>query len=262
MRHLKWLFEEDSGTTGDTETLIEDTAFVAEEQEDDLEEEEYESDGSEDISRIANVKHKGSSGSKNDYTWRGHGTYAKLDRPLSEVMPLLRDQFNELEIKFEDVYPNLLPNKKDFEVRISVDEWWFNIPHEDLSPPFQINRENIKKKGFTECPGLNAFTSLPSDNSHARQDLTFFAAGPVWAMAWCPFSQGLSKSRQYLALSTHTDLHALNSCFSEPGLIQLWDCGKLGIHRHQNEVNIYHVGAMELVLFHMPGINKKFVKIF
>lgn len=62
-----------------------------------------------------------------------------------------------------------------------------------------------------------------------RWDMFLFAGGPVWALEWCPTPDGAPAS-QYIALACHRgmdDLHYVNQTYSEPGLVQLWDCGKL-----------------------------------
>ncbi|XP_013855709.1 general transcription factor 3C polypeptide 2 [Austrofundulus limnaeus] len=56
-----------------------------------------------------------------------------------------------------------------------------------------------------------------------------FTGGPVWAMEWCPTPDG-APATQYVALACHRgmdDIHYVNRTYTEPGLVQLWDSGKL-----------------------------------
>lgn len=62
-----------------------------------------------------------------------------------------------------------------------------------------------------------------------RWDMLLFAGGPVWAMEWCPTPDGAPAS-QYIALACHQgmdDQHYVNKMYTGPGLVQLWDLGKL-----------------------------------
>lgn len=62
-----------------------------------------------------------------------------------------------------------------------------------------------------------------------RWDALLFAGGPVWAMEWCPTPDGVPAT-QYLALSCHRGMderHHVNKTYTGPGLVQLWDVGRL-----------------------------------
>uniref|UniRef100_A0A1A8FY35 General transcription factor IIIC, polypeptide 2, beta n=1 Tax=Nothobranchius korthausae TaxID=1143690 RepID=A0A1A8FY35_9TELE len=59
--------------------------------------------------------------------------------------------------------------------------------------------------------------------------MLLFAGGPVWALEWCPTPDG-APATQYVALACYRgmdDVHRVNQTYTEPGLVQLWDCGRL-----------------------------------
>lgn len=80
---------------------------------------------------------------------------------------------------------------------------------------------------FVLCLCLLRFTSVPADPN--RWDMLLFAGGPVWAIEWCPTPDGAAAT-QYVALACHQrmdDQHYVNKMYGGPGLVQLWDVGKL-----------------------------------
>lgn len=71
------------------------------------------------------------------------------------------------------------------------------------------------------------FKSVPAHPE--RWDMMLFAGGPVWALEWCPTPDGAAAT-QYVAMACHRgmdDLHCVNKTCTGPGLVQLWDMGKL-----------------------------------
>lgn len=74
---------------------------------------------------------------------------------------------------------------------------------------------------------LTRFGVEPSHED--RWDMLLFAGGPIWAMEWCPTPDG-APATQYVALACHRgmdDQHYVNKTYTGPGLVQLWDLGKL-----------------------------------
>lgn len=68
-----------------------------------------------------------------------------------------------------------------------------------------------------------------TDAHPERWDMSLYTGGPVWAMEWCPTPDGAAAT-QYVAVACHQgmdDLHHVHKMYSGPGLIQLWDVGKL-----------------------------------
>nr|XP_039269186.1 general transcription factor 3C polypeptide 2-like [Styela clava] len=167
---------------------------------------------------------KSSKSSKKTVSGDSKTTFANLDRPLHEVMPWLYNVLKTIQDQFKIVHSELLSNEL-------VSDLNFDFSGMQRSSPFFIKREN--KPGFnTECEGLDLFSAVQATKDCL--DMTFNVGGPVWAMSWCPETLTNTNSKQYLALATHAGLHSPESVYSEPGMIQIWNCGVLGLHEHQN----------------------------
>ncbi|XP_039981813.1 general transcription factor 3C polypeptide 2 [Xiphias gladius] len=100
------------------------------------------------------------------------------------------------------------------------------LPQELCSAAFKVSREGLSKE---EIPlqRLSRFAAVPAHPE--RWDMLLYAGGPVWAMEWCPTPDG-APATQYIALACHRgmdDQHYVNKTYTGPGLIQLWDVGKL-----------------------------------
>lgn len=81
------------------------------------------------------------------------------------------------------------------------------------------------------------FTAAPPHPEH--WDMLLFAGGPVWALEWCPTPDG-ARATQYVALACHQrmdDQHFINKMYTGPGLVQLWDVGKLDYNNRLNRTD-------------------------
>ena len=75
------------------------------------------------------------------------------------------------------------------------------------------------------CYGILFFIGVP----------TFFAGGPVWAMAWCPVPLQLTvfnntSVSQFLAVSVHKgmeDVYISGQSYAHSNMIQIWNFGSL-----------------------------------
>lgn len=60
--------------------------------------------------------------------------------------------------------------------------------------------------------------------------MTIFCGGPVFAMAWLPTPHILLRCNQILAVAVGNSFdstYLTNTNYSEPSVIQFWDCGVL-----------------------------------
>ncbi|CAG5928423.1 unnamed protein product [Menidia menidia] len=115
----------------------------------------------------------------------------------------------------------------------STDQW-DPVPHSDLeeylpressSAAFTVSREGLKE----DAPELTLKRFEAASPHPDRWDSLLFAGGPVWALEWCPTPDG-APANQHIALACHPgmdDVHQVNRTSTEPGLVQLWDCGRL-----------------------------------
>ncbi|KAF7230995.1 general transcription factor 3C polypeptide 2 isoform X1 [Nothobranchius furzeri] len=121
------------------------------------------------------------------------------------------------------VFPEWVPSIKDWDfVAESSREKY--LPEELESVEFSVTREGLQKE---EKLRLSRFESVPAHSD--RWDMLLFAGGPVWALEWCPTPDG-APATQYVALACYRgmdDVHRVNQTYTEPGLVQLWDCGRL-----------------------------------
>ncbi|KAM4712976.1 general transcription factor 3C polypeptide 2 [Anableps anableps] len=123
------------------------------------------------------------------------------------------------------VFPEWVPSTNNWEP-VPEHELEKYLPQELESAAFKVSREGLKKEETPELR-LRRFEAMPAHPD--RWDMFLFVGGPIWAMEWCPTPDGAPAS-QYIALACHRgmdDLHRVNQTYSGPGLVQLWDCGKL-----------------------------------
>ncbi|KAK5618618.1 hypothetical protein CRENBAI_015431 [Crenichthys baileyi] len=123
------------------------------------------------------------------------------------------------------VFPEWVPSTNGWEP-VPEDELEKYLPQELESAAFKVSREGLTQEE-TPLLRISRFEAMPA-HPH-RWDMVLFAGGPVWALEWCPTPGGAPAS-QYIALACHQgmdDVHCVNRTCSEPGLVQLWDCGKL-----------------------------------
>ncbi|XP_014841528.1 PREDICTED: general transcription factor 3C polypeptide 2 [Poecilia mexicana] len=123
------------------------------------------------------------------------------------------------------VFPEWVPSTNNWEP-VPENELEKYLPQELESAAFKVSRDNLNQEE-TPLLRLSRFESMEAHPG--RWDMFLFAGGPVWALEWCPTPDGAPAS-QYIALACHRgmdDLHYVNQTYSEPGLVQLWDCGKL-----------------------------------
>ncbi|XP_056150175.1 general transcription factor 3C polypeptide 2 [Lampris incognitus] len=124
------------------------------------------------------------------------------------------------------VFPEWIPSVKHWHIVQESDRERY-LPQELRSAGFKVFREGLCKKEATPMQRLSRFESLPAHPE--RWDMFMFAGGPVWAMEWCPTPDGITAD-QYVALACHQrmdDQHFANRIYAGPGLIQLWDLGRL-----------------------------------
>ncbi|XP_054910303.1 general transcription factor 3C polypeptide 2 isoform X2 [Poeciliopsis prolifica] len=123
------------------------------------------------------------------------------------------------------VFPEWVPSANNWEP-VPENELEKYLPEELESAAFKVSRDNLTQE---EAPLLRLSRFEAMAAHPGRWDMFLFAGGPVWALEWCPTPDGAPAS-QYIALACHRgmdDLHYVNQTYSEPGLVQLWDCGKL-----------------------------------
>uniref|UniRef100_A0A3P8UUY3 General transcription factor IIIC, polypeptide 2, beta n=1 Tax=Cynoglossus semilaevis TaxID=244447 RepID=A0A3P8UUY3_CYNSE len=101
-----------------------------------------------------------------------------------------------------------------------------HLPQQLQSAEFKVTREGLSEE---ETP-LKTLDRFEATDAHPeRWDMSLYTGGPVWAMEWCPTPDGAAAT-QYVAVACHQgmdDLHHVHKMYSGPGLIQLWDVGKL-----------------------------------
>ncbi|KAK2855921.1 hypothetical protein Q5P01_004656 [Channa striata] len=123
------------------------------------------------------------------------------------------------------VFPEWVPSTSDWHLvpQSGLEEY---LPQQLHSAAFKVSREGLSKE---ESP-LQRLSRFESVSAHPdRWDMFLYAGGPVWAMEWCPTPDG-APATQYVALACHQgmdDIHHVNKIYTGPGLVQLWDVGKL-----------------------------------
>ncbi|XP_041831045.1 general transcription factor 3C polypeptide 2 isoform X2 [Melanotaenia boesemani] len=122
------------------------------------------------------------------------------------------------------VFPDWIPSANDWEPvpQSDLEEY---LPQERRSATFKVSRENFTEESPKQT--LSRFEAVPAHPD--RWDMFLFAGGPLWTLEWCPTPDG-APATQYIALACHRqmdDLHHVNQTCTGPGLVQLWDCGKL-----------------------------------
>ncbi|XP_041815137.1 general transcription factor 3C polypeptide 2 [Chelmon rostratus] len=123
------------------------------------------------------------------------------------------------------VFPEWVPSTSDWQPVPQSDVEKY-LPQELQSAAFRVSREGLSKEE-TPLQRLSRFAAVPAHQD--RWDMLLFAGGPVWAMEWCPTPDGAPAS-QYIALACHggmDDQHYVNKTYAGPGLVQLWDVGRL-----------------------------------
>ncbi|XP_072218267.1 general transcription factor 3C polypeptide 2 [Leuresthes tenuis] len=124
------------------------------------------------------------------------------------------------------VFTEWLPSTHDWDAVPQSDLEKY-LPQELCSAAFTVSREGLKEKETLPKLTLRRFEAVPAHPD--RWDMFLFAGGPLWTMEWCPTPDGAPAS-QYVALACHRgmdDLHYVHQTCTEPGLVQLWDCGSL-----------------------------------
>ncbi|KAM4521817.1 general transcription factor 3C polypeptide 2 isoform 1-T2 [Odontesthes bonariensis] len=124
------------------------------------------------------------------------------------------------------VFTEWVPSTKDWDAVPQSDLEKY-LPQERCSAAFTVSREGLPAEKETPKLTLRRFEAVPAHPD--RWDMFLFAGGPLWAMEWCPTPDG-APATQYVALACHRgmdDLHYVHQTCTEPGLVQLWDCGSL-----------------------------------
>nr|XP_046228665.1 general transcription factor 3C polypeptide 2 isoform X2 [Scatophagus argus] len=123
------------------------------------------------------------------------------------------------------VFPAWVPSTTDWHP-VPQSELEKYLPQELQSAAFKVSRVGLSQEE-TPLQRLSRFAAVPAHPD--RWDMLLFAGGPVWAMEWCPTPDGAPAS-QYIALACHRGMdnqHYVNKTYTGPGLVQLWDVGKL-----------------------------------
>ncbi|KAM9840071.1 general transcription factor 3C polypeptide 2 [Aulostomus maculatus] len=123
------------------------------------------------------------------------------------------------------VFPDWVPSTSTWHPvpQSDVEEY---LPQELQSAAFRVSREGLSNQETT-LQRLQRFDVVPAHPD--RWDMVLFAGGPVWTTEWCPTPDG-APATQYLALACHRgmdDQHYVHKTYGGPGLVQLWDLGKL-----------------------------------
>ncbi|KAM6915464.1 general transcription factor 3C polypeptide 2 [Xenentodon cancila] len=123
------------------------------------------------------------------------------------------------------VFPDWIPSNNYWDPvpQSAVEKY---LPQELYSATFSVSREGLVQEETPQLK-LRRFESVPAQPE--SWDMFLFTGGPLWALEWCPTPDGAA-ANQYIAVACHRDmddLHNVNHTCSGPGLVQLWDCGKL-----------------------------------
>ncbi|KAK2166729.1 hypothetical protein LSH36_36g06035 [Paralvinella palmiformis] len=102
------------------------------------------------------------------------------------------------------------------------------LPIEMTSIKYEVSHTPTKRSDKS-----SELHQLGFGESHLMEDgFIAYCGGAIWAMDWCPVTTTLV---QYLAVACHRDFNhvtVLDRCTTGPGVIQLWNLGKL--HRNSN----------------------------
>ncbi|XP_034435734.1 general transcription factor 3C polypeptide 2 isoform X2 [Hippoglossus hippoglossus] len=123
------------------------------------------------------------------------------------------------------VFPEWVPSTSNWHLVAQSDVEKY-LPQELRSAAFKVSRDGLGEEE-TSFQSLNRFEAVPAHTE--RWDMLLYAGGPVWAMEWCPTPDG-APATQYIAVACHRgmdDQHYVNKTYTGPGLIQLWDVGKM-----------------------------------
>ncbi|XP_069028468.1 general transcription factor 3C polypeptide 2 [Embiotoca jacksoni] len=153
-------------------------------------------------------------------------------RPLNGLgLSVMRPVWDAAEVtkKFREehhsswVFPEWVPSTSDWDPVPQSDVEKY-LPQELRSPAFKVSRDGLKKEA---TPLQTLSRRVPAHPE--RWDMLLYAGGPVWSLEWCPTPDG-APATQYVALAGHRAMdeeHYANRTCAGPGLVQLWDVGKL-----------------------------------
>ncbi|XP_070705564.1 general transcription factor 3C polypeptide 2 [Pempheris klunzingeri] len=153
----------------------------------------------------------------------GNGLFTSVMRTVWEAAETTK-KFRE-EHYSSWVFPEWVPSTKDWHPVPESDLEKY-LPQEHQSAAFSVSREGIRNEDVP-LQRLRRLAAVPAHPE--RWDMMLYAGGPLWAMEWCPTPDGAPAS-QFLALACHRgmdDQHYVNRMYAGPGLVQLWDVGKL-----------------------------------
>ncbi|XP_029352864.1 general transcription factor 3C polypeptide 2 [Echeneis naucrates] len=206
-----------------------DEDFVPDAEEDEVEQMEDEVEGEEEDSDL-DLSFRGRSPAVH-HSRTFTGSLSKSPNGLTtNIMKIVWDAL-ETTKKFREehhsswVFPEWVPTTTSWDLVPESDMEKY-LPQELRSVAFKVSREGLKTE---EMPlqRLSRFEATPAHPE--RWDMALFTGGPVWAMEWCPTPEG-APATQYISLACHRgmdDQHYVNQTYSGPGLVQLWDVGKL-----------------------------------
>ncbi|XP_067428686.1 general transcription factor 3C polypeptide 2 [Thunnus thynnus] len=207
----------------------EDEDFVPDVEEDDVEEIEDEEGEDSDLDLDLWTNRRSSAASHVNRSNAGMNTRT-ANGLTANVMKTVWDSV-ETNKKFREehhsswVFPEWVPSTSAWHLLPQSDLEKY-LPQELQSAAFKVSREGLSKEE-TPLQRLSRFGVVPAHPD--RWDMFLYAGGPVWAMEWCPTPDG-APATQYVALACHRgmdDQHYIHKTYSGPGLIQLWDLGKL-----------------------------------
>ncbi|CAL1585642.1 unnamed protein product [Knipowitschia caucasica] len=229
----------DSDADSDKDFVL-NAETAGEEEEDEYQEEEEEEE--EEEGRFTSTQHQGGGNG------RGHGNRCKKGSgrgrggghsgdPKGNGVPVMTSisvqVSKEVTSKFRQGYhsswmfPDWIPSSSHWQLlphREAAEEY---LPQERQSVQFCVSREG---SGTEEPQTLHRFCSSSAHSD--RWDSVFFCGGPLWSLEWCPTPDHCEET-QYIALSCHRDMdetHRDNQVYSGPGLVQVWDLGRLQNH--------------------------------
>ncbi|XP_045898845.1 general transcription factor 3C polypeptide 2-like, partial [Micropterus dolomieu] len=212
----------------DCDSGAEDEDFVPDVEDEDFEEVEDEEEGEDSDTDFRTVGRSPATFHCNK-AFTGPG--ARIPNGLTTNYMRTVWEFTETTKKFREehysswVFPEWVPSTSDWRLVPQSDLEKY-LPQELQSAAFKVSREGLRKEE-TPLQRLKRFAAVPAHPD--CWDMFLYAGGPVWALEWCPTPDGAPAS-QYIALACHRgmdDWHYVNKMYTGPGLVQLWDVGKL-----------------------------------